>query len=259
MDEQRFVPYLKELAQKYTAAGPLQVALEDGAVQVEHAGGACRFYYSFAQPPAPSGADLPLLHWRAKRRYAELRGIVEQGFIGRPLAVRVHHIVPKDEFCRSLQDLVAYEADLVEWLTGQAVQRVFADLAGQSYANCIFCTDGGIRVSLELGFSPPGSQPVLLHEVIGKQGVASDVAADTQTQQYPVYVFRGGETVTYADLDAELYGLENTQADCIRFLLDLLRGPQRQAELRAAARHLGAVWQAAVRSGKHAAYTRVEV
>lgn len=259
MEEQRFAPYLKELAGKYTAAGPLRVTLENGAVRVEHAAGACRFYYDFSLPPAQSGAGLPLLHWRAKRRYAELRGIVEQGFIGRPLAIRIHHIVPRDEFGRSLQDLVSFEADLAEWLTGQRVERVFADFSGADYVNCIFCTGGGVRVSLELGFSPAGSQPVLLHEVIGREGVASDVAVDTQTQQYPVYVLRGGETVTYADLDAELYGLENTQADGIRFILGVLREPEEAAALRAAADHLQAVWQATVRSGKTTAYTKVEV
>ena len=100
---------------------------------------------------------------------------------------------------------------------------------------------------------------MLLHEVIGREGVASDVAVDTQTQQYPMYVLRGGETVTYADLDAELYGLENTQADCIRFILGVLREPEEAAALRAAADHLQAVWQAAVCSGKTTAYTKVEV
>lgn len=47
MEEQRFAPYLKELAGKYTAAGPLRVTLENGAVRVEHAADACRFYYDF--------------------------------------------------------------------------------------------------------------------------------------------------------------------------------------------------------------------
>ena len=65
--------------------------------------------------------------------------------------------------------------------------------------------------------------------------------------------------MTYADLDAELYGLENTQADCIRFILGVLQEPEEAAALRAAADHLQAVWQATVRSGKTTAYTKVEV
>lgn len=256
MDEQRFIPYLKELAAKYTAAGPLKVHLQDGAVCLEQNTGSRRFYYDFSHP-APGG--LPLFHWRAKRRYIELRSILEQGFVGRPLAVRVHHIVPRDEFTRSLRDLVTFEADLVEFLTGQTVDRVFADVSGGEYANCILSTQGGIKASLELGFSPAGSQPVLLHEVVGRQGVASDLAADTQTRQYPVYVFRGRETAVYTDLDAELYGLEESQADCVRFLLGVLQQPQNTGALAAAARHLEAVWKAVAASSEHMAYTKVEV
>lgn len=259
MDEQRFIPYLKELAAKYTPAAELSIKLEEGRVQIGGGGRSCRFVFDFARGAWPGGGpELPLFHWRAQRRYIELKNILEQGFVGRPLALRIHHILPPGEFCRSLQDLFTFEADLVEWLTGQRIERVFADFSGGSYTNCILATQGGVRASLELGFSPAGSQPVLLHEIIGKKGVASDLAVDTQTQQYPVYLFRGKETVTYADLDAELYGLESAQADCIRFLLGVLARPEAAGELQADQKHLSAVWRAAVASSENTIYAKVE-
>ena len=48
---------------------------------------------------------------------------------------------------------------------------------------------------------------MLLHEIVGKKGIASDVVVDTQTQQYPIYVFKGKEIQTYTDIDNELFGL----------------------------------------------------
>lgn len=257
MDE-RFVPLLREMTQKYTPAGSVQAQPAPGEIALQGAQGAWRFYYDFTLPDAPD--RLPLLHWRAKRRYVELRNILLQKLVEHPLAVRIHHIVPRDAFAASLQDVFVQETDLVEFITGQPVTKVFADFCAGEYVNCILCTAGGVRVSMELGFSPAGSQPVLLHEVIGKTGIASDVAVDTQTQQYPVYVFKGPDTATYTDVDAELYGLENTQADCVRFLVWFLQNADgEQGGLRRQARHLQAVWQAARYSGENAVYATVEV
>ena len=256
MDKEKFVPYLKELAQKYAVAGQLEAELLPGAVSIQSEQGSERFVYDFAATGAPG--QTPLLHWRSKRRYIELRNILEQKLVQTPLALRIHHIVPQDEFAQTLQDIFAYEADLAEFITGQPIQRVFADFSGGEYTNCILSTKGGIKVSMELGFSPAGSQPVLLHEVVAKTGVISDVAVDTQTQQHSLYVFSGPETHTYTDADSELYGLENTQADCIRFILWALEQPQRIPRLQAQARHLQAVWQAAEQASKNAAYTVVE-
>ena len=74
-----------------------------------------------------------------------------------------------------------------------------------------------------------------------------------------MYVLRGGETVTYADLDAELYGLEKHAGRLHPVYSGRAAGRRRAAALRAAADHLQAVWQAAVCSGKTTAYTKVEV
>ena len=257
MDEKSFAAHLAELAEKYLAAQDLAVALEPDAALVRWQGGSYRFAFRQGHPCAEQGSLL-LAHWRAKRRYAELRNIVEQGMIGRPLAVRIHHIVPKDSFFTSLDDLIAMEADLLEFLCGQKVDRVFADTSGGVYANCIVSTTGGVKASMELGFSPAHSEPVLLHEVVGKAGIASDVAVDTQTRQYPIYVFKGPLTERYNDVDEELYGVEDTEADCIRFILSALTRPEELAKLEEQKKHLAQVCAAVRRASGERCYTKVE-
>ena len=103
---------------------------------------------------------------------------------------------------------------------------------------------------MELGFSPEGSEPVLLHEIVARTGIASDVVVDTQMQQYPIYLLKGKETEHYNEIDNELYGLDNTQADCIRFILGVLGDPSVIPELQRQGKHLAAVYQAAEEATK---------
>lgn len=258
MDEGYFIPYLKELAAKYSVADDLNVTLDKGQIIIDCSKGKFIFVYDFSLLEGAVGEQaIPLLHWRNKRRYVELRNIVKTGMVEKPLAMRIHHIVPRGEFDSSLFNIIAYEADLVEFITDQKVDRIFADFSGMEYTNCIASTDGNIKVSLELGFSPEGSEPVLLHEIVARTGIASDVAVDTQTMQYPIYVFKGKEVEHYTDIDSELYGLDNTQADCIRFILHVLAEPECIPKLQAKGEHLLKVWQAAEQSSKNLIYTGV--
>ncbi len=258
MDEGYFIPYLKELAAKYSVADDLQVTLDRGQVMIDCNKGRFTFVYDFTLlKEGERDCKIPLLHWRNKRKIVELRNIVNTGMVEKPLAMRIHHIVPRGEFDSCLENILVYEADLVEFITGQKVDKIFADFSGMEYTNCIASTDGNIKVSLELGFSPKDSEPILLHEIVARTGIASDVAVDTQTMQYPIYVFKGKEVEHYTDIDNELYGLENTQADCIRFILDVLAEPERIPKLQARGDHLRKVWQAAERSSKNLIYTAV--
>ena len=43
------------------------------------------------------------------------------------------------------------------------------------YTNCIMSTKNNLKASMELGFLPDGSEPVLLHEVVARSGIASDL------------------------------------------------------------------------------------
>lgn len=257
--DHKFIPYLQEMCAKYDVAKDLEITLEEGAVKIVCDKGAYRFFYDFSMPLPDDGCKaVPLFHWQNKRRYMELRNILDTRMVHTPLGLRIHHIVPKDAFTNSLKDIIILEAGLVEFITHQTINKVFSDYSGNRYVNCIMSTDGNVKISMELGFSLKGSQPVLLHEIIGKNGIASDVVVDTQTQQYPIYVFKGEETLYYTDIDNELYDMENTEVDCIRFILWALTNPDRTDDVCRQYAHLEKVYEASRKSNETVSYTDVE-
>lgn len=96
MDEGYFIPYLKELAAKYSVADELNVTLDRGRIIIDCSKGKFAFVYDFALlKEGREGCTVPLLHWRSKRRSVELRNIVKTGMVEKPLAMRIHHIVPR--------------------------------------------------------------------------------------------------------------------------------------------------------------------
>lgn len=257
MDDKLFVPYLKELADKYSAAKAIQVELKPGEINLQCDKGHFSFFYDLRQYEASSDeAAIPLLHWRNKRRYIELKNIVKTKMIEDVRGMRIHHIVPKDEFNSSLMNILACEADLVELITGEKIEKIFADFSSDIYTNCIVSASK-LKISMELGFSPEDSEPVLLHEVIARTGIASDVVVDTQMQQYPIYVIKGREIDHYNEIDNELYGLDNTQADCIRFILAVLANPETIPDLQKQGNHLVSVYKAAEEATKVLEYVEV--
>lgn len=257
--DSKFIPYLKELAAKYSVASDLDAELENGAVKITCNKGDYRFFYDFSMPlKQDSCRNVPLYHWQLKRRYVELRNTLDTGLVKMPLGMRIHHIVSKDEFTKQLKDIITFETNLVEYITHQKINKVFADFYGETYVNCIMSTDGNMKVSLELGFSPDGSEPVLLHEIICKDGIASDVVVDTQVQQYPIYVFKGKDTLIYKDIDNELYDMDNTQVDSIRFILWALTDTTRIDALCENYGHIEKIYEAALKANKDVSYTDVE-
>ena len=257
MDDKLFVPYLKELADKYSAAKEIQIELKQGIISLQCDKGTFSFFYDLAKYEASADETaIPLLHWRNKRRYIELKNIIKTKMIEDVRGMRIHHIVPKDEFNRSLLNILAYEADLVELITGEKIEKIFADFSSDVYTNCIVSASN-LKISMELGFSPEGSEPVLLHEVIARTGIASDVVVDTQMQQYPIYVIKGREIDHYNEIDNELYGLDNTQADCIRFILGVLTNPETIPALQKQGHHLVSVYKAAEEATKVLEYVEV--
>lgn len=254
-----FVPKLKELADKYSAAAIDSVQLLDGAVLVKCDKGDYCFFYDFNKDYSDVDAiAVPLFHWQQKRRYSELRGLIDRKMVYPALSMRIHHIAPHDNFTRTLKDIVVFETNLLEFVTRSRVNKVFADFSGEVYTNCILSTVDNIKASLELGFSPEGSEPVLLHEVVCRNGTASDLPVDTQMNQYPIYVIKGKETEVYNEIDYELYGMDNTQADCIRFILWALTDVARVGLLREEFAHLEKVYAAAVAASNDLSYTDVE-
>jgi len=254
-----FIPKLKELAQKYSAADIRNVELLNGAVRIDCDKGAFCFFYDFNKEWKLEGVvSVPLFHWQLKRKYSELRGLLDRKMIEPALAMRIHHIVPHDAFTRSLKDIIVFETDLLQFVTRSKVQKVFADFSGEIYTNCIMSTDTNVKASMELGFSPDRSEPVLLHEVVARTGVASDLPVDIQMVQYPIYVIKGEETKVYNEIDFELYGMDNTEADCIRFMLWALAESDRIDAVQADYAHIEKVYEAAVKSSASLLYTEVE-
>lgn len=260
MDE-KYAAHLAELAVKYSAAEDgLKTGFEPGAVLVQCSKGNFRFFYDFsAELPDDAFVNVPLFYGRSRRRYQELKHILDMQMIREPVAMRIKHIASRDLFTAGMRELMTSESDLAEFILGQRVTEVFADLHGEEYMNCIASTECGVKISMELGFLPEGSEPVILHEIVARTGIASDVAVDTQTQQYPVYVFRGEKTVTYSDMDAELYGLSPAQTDSIRFVLWALSEQGRIEQLKQDAEHETNVWSAVKRSAEKIRAEKVSV
>lgn len=255
-----FIPKLRVLAKKYNAAQNLCAELENGAVKISCDKGNFRFIYDFfAVFPQDAYVEVPLYHWQAQPKYIQLKGLLDRKMVTPALAMRIHHLVPHGEFARSLKDIFIFETELFQFITGQRVNKVFADFSGDVYTNCIMSTNGNVKASMELGFLPDGSEPVLLHELVCRNGVASDLPVDIQTVQYPIYVFKGKETLKYNEIDFELYGMDNTQADCIRFILAVLKEPERVKALQESFGHIEKVYQAAEKASAELCYTSVEV
>lgn len=254
-----FIPSLLELAEKYKAAEDIRVRPEEGAVRISCNKGAFRFFYDFSMAPREDGyVNVPLYHWQQKRRYSELKALVDTKTVYPALSMRIHHVVSRDAFTKSLKDIIIFETNLFEYVTGGRINRVFADFSGDIYTNAIMSTVNNLKASMELGFSPDGSEPVLLHEVVAGSGIASDLPVDTQMNQYPIYVLRGGETKRYNEIDFELYGMDNTEADCIRFILWALTDTKRIDALRENYSHLEKVYETALASSESLSYTYVE-
>lgn len=256
--DNNFAAKFRELADKYSVAGDIDVELVDGAVKVRCDKGNFCFFYDFNRDfQYEQYENVPLFHWQAKRRYTELRGLLDRKVVTPALAMRIHHVVSHDAFTRSLKDIIVFETDLFEFVTRSRVCKVFADFSGDVYTNCIMSSENNVKASMELGFSPDGSAPVLLHEVVARTGIASDLPVDTQMIQYPIYVLKGEDTEVYNEIDFELYGMENTQADCIRFMLWALTDTSRIQTLCADYKHIEEVYQAAAASSRTLRYTVV--
>ncbi len=258
--DKNFCTSLIKMAEKYSAAENLQPELVDGALKLKCNKGNFCFFYDFNKTFDFDGyINVPMFHWQLKRRYSELRGLLDRKVVTPALAMRIHHIVPRDNFTCSLKDIMVFETNLFEFVTRSRINKVFADFSGDVYTNCIMSSENNVKASMELGFSPDGSEPVLLHEVVARNGVASDLPVDTQMVQYPIYVLKGKETKVYNEIDFELYGMDNTEADCIRFVLWALSDLSRIDDLREEYAHIEQVCEAAAVSSSSLEYTNVGV
>lgn len=214
---------LRELTAKYDVARVSGFAEIPGGYWVQCDKGEFSFIYDAEKR---GEADVPLLPWRSKRKFTEMAGILAAGTVKTPLAIRVKNIQKESPLGGGLLSVLLREIDVCEQLlAGDPIVRLFSvPDEKHAYVNCLCATAGGVKISMELGLSPALEGPVEMHEIVCRSGIISDVAVDTQTVQYPIYVYGRTGTAVLADTDFELYGMEETKRDCVRFMLHALAG-----------------------------------
>ena len=117
--------------------------------------------------------------------------------------MRVARIVDKKA---DLNDALARELDLCQWILGRKIKTVMAFKNG-NVMNIIAKTEDDVVCTIEISMTlQKGAKPIDKHEIISQRGIACDVVVDAQLKQDSVYVYGKGEK-KYTDVDFELYGL----------------------------------------------------
>lgn len=259
MQEQKIKDFVISMAQKYEIGTVTDVTFSKERISIGMDGQQFNFRYGTSDlRSVVSENAVPFFYWRIKRRYTEMKRLLDTKMVEIPLAMRIHHIVPASYLVKDLYGVLLYEFDLAEFLLEDEINQVFADISGNTYTNVIASTVKNRKLSLESGISQQDSEPVLLHEIVARTGIVSDTAVDTQMVQYPVYVIKGHDVVHYTDTDYELYGVNSEEADIIRYILYVLSDPGMIPKLQKQAIHLQQVIDASKKSSSALSYTMVE-
>ena len=110
----------------------------------------------------PSGQEIPLLRWRAERRFTELKNIIDGGTLEGVSTLRFATFRDGGDLLPPL----AAELDLACHLTGSRIVRLYAVMApGNRACNVILRLENGVSGCVECGVGlPPGTAPVDRHE-----------------------------------------------------------------------------------------------
>ncbi len=189
---------------------------------------------------------VPLFSWRKQRRFVELKQIVENQTITPVLMARFSCLA--DAGSLSLSDLLYREFDLLEWITGQSISRLYATSTA-CVTNVVARLADGTIASVEVATSLPSGKSIEdRHELVARRGIASDRVIDTQRRQESVCVWSGREEELFTDVDNELYGLDEEQVALVRSAYDALSDMESHDSLRRQHDHLTALVDAAVQS-----------
>lgn len=186
---------------------------------------------------SPGINQIPLLTWRYKRKFTELKKIVDDAVIQDVCLYRFSQLGDKDK--SSLFSLLYREMDLLEYIGNSKILSVQAVISDDQVANVILRLEnnslGSIEVSSQM---PSGSQMVERHEIIARRGVTSDLVVDTQIPQSSIYTFTNQGENRYTDVDNELFGLEDSKIDHVRSAFQVLKNPDLQEKWRQQHHHL---------------------
>lgn len=180
--------------------------------------------YSFMGTPLKEN-QIPLLTWRLKRKFIELKKIVQDAVIENVRMFRFSSMGSKDKWEWSW--LLYREMDLCEFIGDGKIVSLQAVISDNQAGNVILRLDNNILCSIEISTQmPSGSDLVDRHEIIAQRGVASDLVVDTMIPQNSIYTYTEKGEQRYRDVDEELFGFDEPQIDHIRSAFQVLKQPE---------------------------------
>ena len=181
--------------------------------------------------------QIPLLAWRVRRKFVELKKIVEDSVIENACLFRFCCMGSKDKW--SLSSLLYREMDLLEFIGNGKIISVQAVITGEQASNVILRLDTNALCSIEAGIQMPPDTPLIdRHEIIAQRGVASDLVVDTNVPQSSIYCYTNEGEFRYTDTDMELYGFDDLQIDHIRSAFQVLKNPDLSKQWQLQHKHL---------------------
>ena len=175
--------------------------------------------------PTPGENQIPLLTWRVKRKFIELKKIVSDSVIENVCLFRFCCMGSKDKW--AIYELLYRELDLFEYIGNGKITSVQAVISNKEAGNAIVRLDNGALCSIEVSIQMPEDTPLVdRHEIIAQRGVTSDLVVDTQVPQSSIYSYTGKGEKRYTDVDMELYGFNDREVDHIRSAFQVLKDPE---------------------------------
>ncbi len=173
---------------------------------------------------SPEENQVPLLTWRLKRKFLELKKIVEDATIENVRMLRFS--------CMGAE----MNGIGIRYYTGN---WIYVSLSGvgklspcrqlsiwEQSGNAILKLDNNIICSVEISTRmPAGSDLADRHEMIARRGVASDLVVDTMVPQNSIYSYTDDGENRYRDVDMELYGFNEEKIDHVRSAFQVLKQP----------------------------------
>lgn len=173
--------------------------------------------------------QVPLLTWRLKRKFLELRKIVEDASIEDVCMLRFCSMGSREEW--DFNSLLYREIDLCEFIGNGKVISLQAVISKGQTGNLILSLDNNILCSVEISTRmPAGSGLADRHEIIARRGVASDLVVDTMIPQHSIYSCTDKGEKRYRDVDMELYGLDEERIDHVRSAFQVFKTPELMQE-----------------------------
>lgn len=175
--------------------------------------------------PSLAETQIPLLTWRLKRKFLELKKIVEDATIENICMLRFSSMGNREEW--NWTSLLYREMDLCEFIGHGKIVSLQAVINDGQAGNVILRLDNNILCSVEISIRmPDGPDLTDRHEIIAQRGVASDLVVDTMIPQHSIYTFTDKGEDQFRDTDMELYGFHEEKVDHVRSAFQVLKQPE---------------------------------